>query len=332
MPHVPMHPRMIRISEDAAVITLSEAARMLNPPEPDPLNDIAFQADTDPGAIRDMANQLTNGTNRLNEGNSYLYGAFRIMTIAWKGRRALAWKSHADTVLNYYKPSGLFRRNKQGVWTLADQTARATAAIGVDLDQATITVANALLTFANQVNPSAVAVVQGRGTPEDEYNVRMAVAAIQKSLTDFDAQVSSIASERLIKPNLVDEFPFADQGAGMAQDPTEDNQLSIRFPDFDDALAKLDMATTQASLAGEDITAAAKITSLNGQSPFGGSPTAIAELQMTWALTVTSRAIEAEQVMTQTQQLKATAAQAEEDYLDVENRTADSFRVIYRDE
>lgn len=333
MPNVPMHPRMVYASENAAVITLSEAAGMLAPPEPDPLNTIALQADTDPAVIKTMANEMTNGSNRLNEGSSYLYDAIRIMATAWKGRRATTWKTQAGRVMDYYKPSGrLFRRSKPGVWALADQTARATAAIGTDLDLATIVAANALLAFADRVYLSSVAVTNRNATLEDEHNVRLAVAAIQNSLTEFDQAVTEIAQQRLIDPNLLDLLPFSDEGAGQPNDPTEDNLLRIQFTDFDEGLAKLDMATTQASLAGEDFTDAGKITSLNGQSPFGASPTAIVALQLNWAMAVASRTSEAEQLMTQTQQLKAAAAQAKEDYLQVEERTTDSFKMIYPDD
>lgn len=332
MPNVPMHPRMVYASENAAVITLSEAAGLLNPPEPDPLNVIALQADTDPAVIRKISDELTNGSTRLNNGYSYFDGALRIMVMAWKGRRATTWKTQAGRVLDYYKPSGrLFRRSKPGACELAEKTAEATAAIGNDLDLATIVTANALLAFADRVYLSSVAVTNGNATLEDEHNVRLAVAAVQNSLTEFDAAVTEIAKQRLITTNLLDMLPFAEQGAGAPNDPTEDNLLRIQFPEFEDALTKLDMATTQASLAGEDLTDAGQITSLNGQSPFGASPTAIAALQMNWAIAVASRASEAEQIMTQTQQLKAAAAQAKEDYLQVEDRTADSFRVIYPD-
>lgn len=330
MPNVPMHRRMIRASEDAAVITLCEAAGMLTPPEPDPLN-IALRADSDPGAIREIANELTNGTNRLNTGSSNLINAVTILATAWKGRRHQTWNSHAGAVMDYYKPSARFlRRSKPGLWALADKTARATAAIGADLDTATMAVATALIDLANLVIASSVAVTKGNATPEDELTVRQAVAGVQNALVEFEQTVAEAEQEYLVTPNLVTMLQFSDEGAGMANDPTEDNLLRIQFPNFEDALAQLAMSVTQASLASEDFSAAGKITSINGQSPFGTSATA-SVLRLNWIMAVAWRISETDEAQTQTKQLKTTAQQARDDYLQVEQRNTDSFTVIYPD-
>lgn len=329
MSNAPMHARMLFASQDNAVIALSQASGMLKPPEPDPLNTIALQADSDPTAIRKMSDELTNGANRLKDGSRSLGNAVRMMVAAWKGRRHLAWASHAGTVMDYYDPA-LFSRGRTGVRGLVEKTAEATAAIGVDLDTSTTAVADGLISFAGAVLRSSTAVIDGRATPEDELYVRQAVTNTQSLLGEFEQTVAAIDQKRLVAAKLVSLLEFSDEGGGMPNDPTEDNLLSIQFAEFGDALTQLDMSATQASLASEDLTAASKITGFDGRSPFGTSIAAIG-LQVSWAMTVAWRISESNEVQIQTQKLKTVAQEARDDYLEVEQRNVDSFRMIYPD-
>lgn len=327
MSNAPMHARMVFASQDAAVIALVQASGLLKPPEPDPLNDIALEADSDPLAIRKMSEELTNGANRLTNGSRSLVNAVNMMQASWQGRRHQAWASRAGAVMDFYEPS-MFPRGRKGVRELADQTARATAAIGVDLDTATTAVANGLISFAGAVLRSSTAVIDGRATPEDEAYVRQAVSNTQNLVGEFEQTVAAIDQKRLVDAKLVSLLEFSDEGGGMPNDPTEDNLLRIQFTDFEDAVGQLDLSATQASLASEDLTAASKITGFDGRSPFGRSIAAIS-LQVSWAMTVAWRISEANEVQIQTQKLKTAAAEAKEDYLRVEQRNVDSFRVIY---
>lgn len=327
----PMHPRMVDASHNAAVITLSEAAGVLNPPEPDPLDTIALQADSDPDAITIMSKSLTNGANELDTGAVNLINAVRIMAAAWKGRRHQIWGSHASAVMDYYEPTVRFlRRSKPGVRGLARQTAEVTAAIGASLDTATTAVASSLTGLAELVFASSVAVADGKGTPEDELNVRQAIAGVQNSLEEFEQTVGAIDKEQLIDTNLVRLQEFSGEGAGMANDPTEDNLLRIQFPGFEDALTQLTMSASEALQAGEHLTEASKITSFDGRSPFGASGAATV-LRVNWTVAVSWRISEADQARTQTMQLRTTAEQARDDYLEVDQRNADSFDAINPD-
>jgi hypothetical protein len=324
----PLHLRLQSAGQDTAVITLSDAAVMLVPPEPDPFNDVALQADSDPKTIQNLSNNLSHRTFELTESYNDFRSAVSTMATAWRGRRHQAWNSLADAVLEYYSPSGL-RGGKSGVLTLSDQTARATAAIGADLDTATTAVANALMATAGAVFPSAEAVTQQRATPEDELAVRQAVMAVTNSLVGFEQLVTEIDKNRLIDPGLDQllEFP---EGAGMPNDPTEDNLLTIQFPQFEGALKTLNTSASLVKVASDGFNGANTINGPNGQSPFGPSSAAVL-LEVNWVLTVSWRAAESADLQVRIKQLEGAAEQAEQEYLAVEQRNTNSFRVIYPD-
>ncbi|MFC0438019.1 hypothetical protein [Kutzneria buriramensis] len=311
-----MHARLTIAAEDAAVVLLQEAAAILCLVDP---VQTAMRADSDPGAIGDIAANVGRRKSELDEAHNDLVSAVGILMRAWRGQRHDNWNSHANDALEYYQPAGL-GRGKPGVLARTDKSAKAASSIGNDLDKATSAVADGLIARATEAQAASQAVVSGAATDEDVAEVTMAVNAVVDSVRDFGAKVEQMTDKYLVAPNLDSTLPFP-QPSG---DAGPASVLYIDDEEFAKGVEKLDSSAALAGMASEGLNAVTGITSTGGRSPFGDSPSAIL-LEATWMMTVTSRSEEAGRLRDVTLRLKESAEQAWQEFHEVDRRNAETF-------